>query len=275
MFDLPMTIVAGYLGSGKTTYINQWLAGTNSARYAVLVNDFGELNIDAALIESKTARSISLTNGCICCSIANDLGAALAEVDSLSDRVDWVLMEASGVADPTRVKNQVLNSPGFQLQETITLVDVTRIQQLVRDKFVGRHIQHQLQQATRIVLSKTDLINSLQQRNIQAWLDVYRHAPDCVTGKTDLPAFYSQTIIEKKPVSRRRLRAWLEGLDSSVLRIKGFVLLEQDTKHRYLLQWVDHAWSLTVVGDGWAERATQLVLIHTGESSVQSYRLPV
>ena len=147
MFNLPVTVVAGYLGSGKTTYINQQLTRANGLRCAVLVNDFGELNIDAELIENESARSISLVNGCVCCSIADDMEGALEEIRSTADSLDWVMLEASGVADPGRVKNRVLNWPGFELKELVTLVDATRIRKLVNDKFVGGHIREQLSSA--------------------------------------------------------------------------------------------------------------------------------
>ena len=72
-FDLPVTLITGYLGSGKTTFINQRLLNADGVRYAVLVNDFGELNIDAELIKTSTERTISMINGCVCCSLAADM----------------------------------------------------------------------------------------------------------------------------------------------------------------------------------------------------------
>ena len=95
MFDLPVTVIAGYLGSGKTRYINQRLNQANGVRYAVLVNDFGELEIDVNLIQSRNTMSISLVNGCVCCSFANDMNKALEEVSSMQHNLDWVLLEAT------------------------------------------------------------------------------------------------------------------------------------------------------------------------------------
>ena len=79
---LPVTVIGGYLGSGKTTLINRLLAQKGDRRLAVLVNDFGSLNIDAALIDTVSEKTITLTNGCVCCIVGDDLGAALGELSS-------------------------------------------------------------------------------------------------------------------------------------------------------------------------------------------------
>ena len=120
MFDLPVTVVTGYLGSGKTTHINRRLKQAEGIRYAVLINDFGDLNIDVELIEDQTASSINLMNGCVCCSIGNDVEGALEQLRAVSNSIDWVLLEASGVADSKRVRNQVLNWPGFELRDVLS-----------------------------------------------------------------------------------------------------------------------------------------------------------
>jgi G3E family GTPase len=238
MFDLPVTIVSGYLGSGKTTYINTLLQTNNGVRYAVLVNDFGELNIDVSLIESSSAKSISLANGCVCCSIANDLDSALAGITSIEQTIDWVLLEASGVADSQRIENTVLNWPGFTLKQTLTMVDVTRIKSLAADKYVGAHIDKQLRQAQKIVLTKTDLINSKEQAEIEHWLSVKNNI-STIDNKTDFhPDFVSYSFRHEYAISRLSLEEWLSELHDNTLRVKGFVFLQEDPDFQYLLQWV-------------------------------------
>ena len=96
-------MVGGYLGSGKTTLINQWLRQANGQRLAILVNDFGDLPIDADLIESEDGDVINLSGGCVCCSYGNDLTMALIDLLELSPRPDHVVLEASGVALPGAV----------------------------------------------------------------------------------------------------------------------------------------------------------------------------
>ena len=118
----PITIIGGYLGAGKTTLINRLLnqpelpSGT-----AVLVNDFGDINIDESLIQSESDNGnvIGLSNGCVCCSISDDLSQALDQLNSLP--ISQVILETSGVAEPARVW-QHCHYPGFSPRAIICLL---------------------------------------------------------------------------------------------------------------------------------------------------------
>ena len=101
--SIPVTVIGGYLGSGKTTLLNALLRGDHGRRLAVLVNDFGSINIDADLITAHGGDTISLANGCICCSLQDNLGATLYDLATRSDPPDQIVIEASGVADPGRI----------------------------------------------------------------------------------------------------------------------------------------------------------------------------
>jgi G3E family GTPase len=171
---IPVTIIAGYLGVGKTTVINHVLAQPDGAGLAVLVNDFGAINIDVALIANRDGETISLSNGCVCCSIADDLGAALDQVLALEPRPKKILLEASGVADPNKIAYYARGWPGLSLDAVITLVETERSRQLADDKFVGPTVVRQIQAADLLVLSKTDLTTEGQRRQDLEWLD--RHA---------------------------------------------------------------------------------------------------
>ena len=107
---IPLTVIGGYLGAGKTTLINRLLAGEHSRHLGVLINDFGDINIDVDLIAQHDGETLALTNGCVCCSIADDLGAALESMRT--KEIDHVLIEASGVAQPARVADYGLTWPG-------------------------------------------------------------------------------------------------------------------------------------------------------------------
>ena len=100
---LPFTVIGGFLGAGKTTLLNHWLRHADGQRLAVLVNDFGALNIDAGLIKAHSGDTIALTNGCVCCQIGDDLSMALIGVLQQRERFDAVVVEASGVSDPWRI----------------------------------------------------------------------------------------------------------------------------------------------------------------------------
>jgi G3E family GTPase len=164
---LPITLIGGYLGSGKTTLVNRLLAdpalpdGT-----AVLVNDFGDINIDESLIRSQSADGtvIGLSNGCICCSIRDDLSQALDQLTQLS--VKQVIVEASGVAEPVRIW-QHCHYPGFAPKAAVVLVDASQIHQRLQDKYVGKLAQAQLDQAHLLVISKTDLNPAFQLNRLQ------------------------------------------------------------------------------------------------------------
>ena len=100
---VPVTLLTGFLGAGKTTLLNHILSGDHGLRVGVLVNDFGAINIDAALVQSVEENTISLVNGCICCEIRDDLVESLEELLTREDAVDYVILEASGVADPAGI----------------------------------------------------------------------------------------------------------------------------------------------------------------------------
>jgi len=261
VFDLPVTLISGYLGSGKTRYINRQLLNNSGTRYAVLVNDFGELNIDAQLIESTSAHSVSLSNGCVCCSLAADIAAALEEVAACAHRLDWVLFEASGVADPQRVKQQVLNWPGFQLHNTLTLADACRIQSLVNDKFVGQHIRKQLIEAEQLTFSKTDLVDADEVAALQLWLAQLRASAGQTPHWDPHPRYYSQNLVDKQPWQRSDLERQLQSMDPALLRLKGFVYLQEDLDHQYLLQWLPGQWSLESFGPAREPAVNTLVAI--------------
>ena len=102
---VPFTLLGGYLGAGKTTLVNRLLA-TTDRRLVVLVNDVGAINVDVALIASHDGETLTLSNGCVCCAIADDLGPALERVRELAagpNPPEQVIMELSGVAEPARV----------------------------------------------------------------------------------------------------------------------------------------------------------------------------
>ena len=272
-FSLPVSVVAGYLGSGKTRYINHKLKDAKGLRYAVLVNDFGDLNIDADLIQSQNANSIKLINGCVCCSISNDLDAVLEQLSQTAENFDWVLLEASGIADATKVKSLDLNWPGFEWMDTITLVDTSRIKTLLKDKFIGAHVRQQICNAEQLHFTKLELMSKSQIEAFEGWFKSYFEALLKEGTPTELatasnkdnpgthPKFYSSKFETLQAVTRASLEQWLEELNEHVCRLKGFVLLIDDPETRYLLQFMDKCWSLEALS-AWPTRSrTRLTLI--------------
>lgn len=119
---VPVTILAGFLGAGKTTLLNRILAGDHGLRAAVLVNDFGSVNIDAELVTGIADGVISLTNGCVCCSLREDLAQTVLDAVARPERPEYVVLEASGVADPIPIAMTFIDP---RLRDRIRLDSIT------------------------------------------------------------------------------------------------------------------------------------------------------
>jgi G3E family GTPase len=167
--EISVTLVSGYLGAGKTTRINQLLA-RGPERCAVLVNDFGAINVDAALIERRGVDVLALQGGCVCCAIADDLAAAIGRVLALRPRIRSLVIEASGVSDPAKIAAQCSSFAALAPAVTVVLVDCSRIRGLARDKFVGPLVQQQLRAADRLLLSRLDRVSAEEAAAVREWL---------------------------------------------------------------------------------------------------------
>lgn len=154
---IPMAVVGGYLGAGKTTLLNRLLTHAQGRRIAVLVNDFGEINIDAALIRARSSDVIQLENGCVCCSIGDKLVQALDSVSRRAERPDLLVIEASGVSDPNRIAQIGMLDRAFQLNAVVVAVDCTLLDANLSDPLIGDMVRQQIKGATALVLTKADL----------------------------------------------------------------------------------------------------------------------
>ncbi|MEM5472883.1 GTP-binding protein [Hoeflea sp. AS60] len=259
---IPVTLLTGYLGAGKTTIINALLSQNPERRFAVLVNDFGAINVDASLIKHKDGTTISLTNGCVCCSINDDIGTALDAQRAQSIPPEQVLLEASGVADPRRIATLAGHWPGFKLDAVIAAVDCETIQTRARDKFVGALVKSQIKAADFLVLTKTDLVNAEDLGKTEQWLDTMSvHKPilkapyalldtNMIMGPTvadrslqngsivaSHPAFSTSTFVPKTALHTGQLAAVLQALPPSVHRVKG-IFIDAETGLPTLMQCV-------------------------------------
>ena len=165
---LPVTVVGGYLGAGKTTLVNSMLRQANGRRLAVMVNEFGALPIDASLVEAADDRIVSLVGGCVCCSYGEDLVSSLAMLRALEPRPDHVLLEASGVAFPGAIAGTVGLLQGFALDGAVVLADAETVRSRAGDRYLGSTVRRQLAEADLILLNKCDLAGNADAA--EAWL---------------------------------------------------------------------------------------------------------
>lgn len=185
---LPLTVIGGFLGAGKTTLVNRWLREAEGQRIAVLVNDFGALNIDAALIAGARGDTIALTNGCVCCQIGDDLSRALIEVLESGTRFDAVVIEASGVSDPWRIAQLGMAAPELALEGVIVLVDAAAAMAQARDPLLADTLERQLKAADLVAINKVDSVTADELARVRAWVSsVAGRTPQYETSQSRLP----------------------------------------------------------------------------------------
>mgnify|MGYP001015843145 FL=1 len=157
---LPAIVVGGWLGAGKTTLVNRLLRAADGRRIAVLVNDFGEVSIDADLIVSRDGPVMNLAGGCVCCAVGSDLLEALIALPSRLPALDLVIVETSGVALPAAVARSVRLAAGVTVDGTVVLVDAETVRARADDRYVGDTVLRQLAEADLLLLNKVDLVDA-------------------------------------------------------------------------------------------------------------------
>jgi G3E family GTPase len=265
---VPVTLLTGFLGAGKTTLLNRILSGDHGLRVGVLVNDFGAINIDAALVESVEENTISLVNGCVCCEVRDDLVTSLEELLSRVDSVDYVILEASGVADPGGIVMTFLDWKYKQLLvlDSITcVVDAEGIFSDADDEQLTALKLRQIAFADLVLLNKTDLVSAEHVEVIREWIDAHMKRIRVVeathgdaplevllaVGRFDsvqIPdgdgavahasdAFDRWSYTSDEPFDRDELdRMVKRDLPGSVYRCKGIVYIHDDPGRAYVLQ---------------------------------------
>lgn len=241
---IEFTVLGGYLGAGKTTLLNHILQHNEGRRFALLINDFGNINIDAELVESQSDRQINLANGCVCCTLSDGFFEAIESLQQLQPPPDQIIVEASGVADVQNLA-QYGYGHGLQLAGVVVVADAETVRQKANDKFVAQTVRRQLKAADLIVLNKIDLCGKQQLEGLVCWLDDI--APDTPVVKTsrgrvplsvllsinpgqhqDAPhghyeheRYTSWSWQAQKTISTKQLEQFLQQLPASVIRAKG------------------------------------------------------
>jgi G3E family GTPase len=175
---VPVTLLTGFLGAGKTTLLNRILNGEHGLRVGVLVNDFGAINIDAELVAGVEQNTISLTNGCVCCEIRDDLVNSLEQLLTREEAVDYVILEASGIADSEGIVMTFLNPryEGLLRLDSITcIIDAVGIFADGDNERLNLLKLRQIGFADMVVLNKTDLVGPEHIQVIREWIGLHIH----------------------------------------------------------------------------------------------------
>ena len=188
MSAIPFTVIGGFLGAGKTTLLNHLLTSADGVRYAVLVNDFGAINIDEGLIASHQGETVALANGCICCSLANGFVSAMLKLMQHADAIDHIIVEASGVSNPDRIMDFARLDPDLHEDAIIVLVDALNLPIQLADSYLSEVIKPQIISADIVILNKSDLVGASALAAIEERLrNINPNAPVLVERVASLP----------------------------------------------------------------------------------------
>ena len=285
-----MTVLGGYLGAGKTTLINDLLARAEGQRVAVVVNDFGALNVDADLVRSRSEDTLELSNGCVCCSLADGMPAVMERLRAMDPPPDQVVVEVSGVGDPSVVAGWG-DHPGFRRNGVLVCADVISIRDHAADKWVGDTVRGQLAGAEVVLLTKTDLATAEQVTEVGTWVAAAAPAARVLEDRSSVSALVSSgfatsprvqergderdadeprhaaehaswAIEWTAPVDPEHLRSLMQALPDEVVRAKGVVRTAGAVEARTLVHVVGGRVELEDDGP-WGEstRSSELVVI--------------
>jgi G3E family GTPase len=274
---IPFTVIGGFLGAGKTTLLNRLLAGATGRRFAVMVNDFGALDIDGKLIAAHGGDTVALANGCLCCTIGDSLVETLLRLLEQPDRFDHIVVEASGVADPARIADLAVIEPRLARDGVIVVVDAAEVQRRAADRRVGDTVLRQIKAADLLVLNKIDLADD--SAVVHEWLATQASAPVLEARQAAVPIdllfgldrhgaasggaaeapFRSWSYAWNEPIGREALMAMLQEAPD-VLRAKGIVRFADAPDRRSIVHMVGRRIDVSD-GGPWRDDESRLVLL--------------
>jgi G3E family GTPase len=295
---IPVAILTGFLGSGKTTLLNRLLKHPALAETAVIVNEYGAIGIDHLLVEHAGERPILIGNGCVCCALRDDLGAALDSLRRRGAPIRRIVIETSGLAEPEPILHTLINDADVARDYEPGGITTT-IDAIAGASTLDRHeaARRQITSADRLVITKTDIVGTdvpslaARVRAINPGAAILR-AVDAALGPAllfgngataDLAADFSHThlggngiatfcLVRDTPVDWDGIKLWLASLAAvcgeRLLRVKGFVAAAGSPDRPFLVQGVQHVFSPPVQLSSWPsdDHRTRLVFITEGLS---------
>lgn len=269
MKTIPVLLLAGYLGSGKTTLLNRILSNTKGIRFAVIVNDIGEVNIDASLIakggvvggKDDSQSLVALQNGCICCTLKMDLVNQLVDLVK-ADRFDYIVIEASGICEPEPIARTIASIPSMGLEGIapealrldciVSVVDALRL----RDEFESGHklnrkivaeddieslVIQQVEFCNIVLLNKISEIGADDVREIRAVIHALQ--PEAEIIDTDYCDVSLERLLDTRRFDYDRVAssaAWIKGVEEVIDDDDEEDLDEEDSHHIHLHEHHDH-----------------------------------
>lgn len=303
----PVTLLSGWLGAGKTTLLNRLLQNDRGTRYAVLVNEFGEIGIDDRLVVRSQDDLVELSNGCVCCTVRGDLVESLKRIRrkrfpwSRRPRFDRILIETTGIAEPAPLLRTFLVEDEiatyYRVQSVVTLVDGAHLEAAL----AHRSAIEQIALADLLVLNKTDLVDAetldqlrgkLQGINPTAEIHPAVHADLPLhaileASRRELPQMpeplqethghgdiRSVSLVSEVPLDELKTRLWLDTcvqqLGERLIRYKGFLHIE-GLPYRCVLQGVYDLYAVEAHGQWDATHLPRTEIVFIGHNLDRSF----
>lgn len=240
--EIPVLLLTGYLGSGKTTLLNRILANEKGIRFAVIVNDIGEVNIDAALIQKcgvvgkKDESLVALQNGCICCTLKADLIEQIYEIMRMQ-KFDYIVIEASGICEPEPIARTICSIPTFgglytkygicRLDNIVTVVDAMRMQsefdcgdtlvmKNIDEEDIENLVIQQIEFCNTVLLNKASEVSPKELERIKAIireLQPKAEIIECNYADVELDKLLNTHLFDYDKVSASA--GWIKGIETS------------------------------------------------------------
>jgi G3E family GTPase len=266
--QVPVTVLTGYLGAGKTTLLNRILTENHGRKYAVIINEFGELGVDNDLVVDSDEEVFEMNNGCICCTVRGDLIRIVGGLMKRRDKFDGIIIETTGLANPAPVAQTFFVDDGVKakarLDAIVTVVDAKHLPARLDD---SHEAEDQIAFADVIVLNKTDLVSPQELEAVEARIrSINRFATIHRTERAALPiaqvmdrgafdlsrilamqpdfltddshehseAIGSMSFEAARPIDPEKFNAWIGGLladkGQDLLRTKGILAYANDDR---------------------------------------------